>query len=524
MIKDKILKACALALASTLLSGAVTLVGRPALPLEIDAGAIEVEYNMSSSYKSGRYYENLNNLELSGDQARDVLAIAMSQIGYHEGDSDSELDGLDNTGTRDFVEYNLLYGKLDNNQGNGMSYGYYWCASFVNWCLRMAGVDTEASGSEVSCERWYSDASKMGIFKSKGGYIPGAGDIIFFRDSGSSRDATHVGLVRYSDGRSVYTVEGNTSNGGEYSSNGDYVALKQYSLSSSYIVGYAKPSYTGGGSPEKVDYSGGFFSLGDYISSAVITVYADAGLTAASGVTVPAHSVFDVVEIGYGCFKVRHGGTEGYISKDAPKQQLTTSENIYTVNYVSEDGVPMYMPQYRRGDEQKYVYTNSPTREKSGFVGWKMQASPDSVFKPGDKLPNAAVDMTFVAVFDTNYYVVSFKNEDGTLIKQEHGYYGTEFNFPDAPTAPEGYVFAGWDAGAEGVITGNASYTVAFISEDEMVQAGADAETEPEKEPVELDDGAVEIISIVAAGAVMLAIPIALLPVLLTGDKKKRRK
>ncbi len=528
MIKDKILKACALALASVLISGAVTLAGQAPMPLEIEAGAIEVAYNMTASYKSGRYYENLNSLELSGDQARDVLAVAMSQIGYHEGDSDGELDGLGNTGTRDFVEYNVLYGKLDNGQGNGMSYGYYWCASFVNWCLRMAGVDVAASGGEVSCERWYADASQMGIFRSKGGYIPASGDIIFFRDNGSSRDSTHVGLVRYSDGRNVYTIEGNTSNGSEYSSNGDYVALKQYSLSSSYIVGYAKPDYAGGELPEKVDYSGGFFSLGDYISSGEITVYTDSTLGAASGAVIPAHNAFDVVEITDGGFKISANGVEGYISKDAPKLQLTTSESIYTINYLSEDGIPMYMPQYRRADEQKYVYTNTPEREKSGFVGWRMQASPNSIFAPGDKLPNSATDMTFIAVFDTNYYVVSFKNEDGTLIAQKHGYYGTEFSFPEAPAAPEGYVFAGWDAGAEGVITGNASYTAAFVREDEMMQAGADTDTEIQTEestsPITLDEDVAEIVAYIAAGAVMLLIPIALLPFLLTKKTKKRKK
>ena len=526
MIKDKIFKVCTLALAAVTISGAVFFADLSPISLEVDAGAVDVAYDMSASYRSGKYYANLQGLDLSGDEARDVLAIAMSQVGYHEGDSKDELDGLGNAGTRDFVEYNVLSGKYDNGQGNGVSYGYYWCASFVNWCLRMAGVDKMASGSEISCERWYGDANQMGIFRSKGGYVPSPGDIIFFRDNGSSRDSTHVGLVRYSDGKNVYTVEGNTSNGSGYSSNGEYVALKQYSLSSSYIVGYATPKYNAGENARRVDYSGNFLSLGDYISTAEVKIYSDTALATESGNVIPVYTVFEVREVADGYLKVNANGVEGYIGVDSPKAQLTTSENIYTVNYVSESGALMYMPQYRRADEQKYIYTNAPTRDNGGFVGWKMQESPGTMFVPGDKLPNSSADMTFVAVFDTNYYIVSFKNQDGTLIDQVYGYYGTEFSFPPAPDAPEGYVFAGWSADSTGVITGNASYTVAFISEDELADAGAGGETESETEGADesasLDYETAELISTIAAGAIMLAIPVALIPILFV--KKKKRK
>ena len=527
MIKDKILKICAIVLAAVIISGAVAIADLSPLPLEVDAGAVDIAYNMSASYRSGKYYANLQSLNLSGDEARDVLAIAMSQVGYHEGDSEAELDGLGRAGTRDFVEYNVLSGKYDNGQGNGISYGYYWCASFVNWCLRMAGVDNAVSGGEISCERWYGDANEMGIFRSKGGYIPSSGDIIFFRDSGSSRDSTHVGLVRYSDGKSVYTVEGNTSNGSGYSSNGEYVALKQYSLSSSYIVGYAAPRYNASSTAKRVDHSGKFLSLGDYISTEDIKIYSDTALATESGSAISVYTVFEVNEINDGYLKVNANGAEGYIGADTPKAQLTTSENIYTVNYVSEDGALMYMPQYRRADEQKYIYTNAPTRENSGFVGWRMQQSTEAMFAPGDKLPNSSTDMTFVAIFDSNYYIVSFKNQDGTLIDQVYGYYGTEFRFPEAPKVPEGYVFAGWSADSTGVITGNASYTVAFISEDELADAGAGAETESENggkgESASLDYDTAELISTVAAGAIMLAIPIALIPILFVNKKKKRK-
>jgi len=478
MIKENIIKVCILLLSVVLISGSLYAQGGSALPIAIGVGAQDsIGYNMTDSYKSGKYYDNLRALDLSGDQARDVLAIAMSQVGYHEGNADGEFSGLSSAGTRDFVEYNVLYGRLDNNQGNGMSYGYYWCASFVNWCLRLAGVWESASGSEVSCQRWYADCRQRGIFRSRGGYIPSSADIIFFKDNGSSADSTHVGLVRYSDGEYVYTVEGNTSNGSDYSSNGEYVALKKYPLSSGYIVGYATPKYNDNTTSRRVDYSGGFLSLGQYISEEEIKVYTDNALKTDSGNKIPVHTVFSVTEIGDAALKVSLDGKEGYISADTGAIQLTTSESVYTVNYVNENGSMMYLPQYRRAGEQKYAYKNTPKREDSGFVGWKMKDG-SAMFSPGDKLPNSNSDMTFVAVFDSNYYVVSFTNQDGTLIYQAHGYYGTKFDFPEAPEAPEGYVFSGWDTNSEGVITGDASYTVTFVAEDELqgAVAGTDAD------------------------------------------------
>ena len=533
MIKGKFLKITAIMLASVMISGAMIFAEESPLPLEIEVGAVDDVYGISSSYKSGRYYSNLQALHLSGDQARDVVAIAMSQLGYHEGNSEGELDGLGSTGTRDFVEYNVLYGKLDNDQGHGMSYGYYWCASFVNWCLRMAKVDEDASGSFVSCQAWYSDSKKADegrakIFYDKGADIPVEGDIIFFKDPGSSSDSTHVGLVRYSAGGRVYTIEGNTSNGSEYSSNGEYVALKSYDLADDYIVGYARPRYEANKTARRVDRSGAFLSLGDYITTDDITLYADGALSASSGMSIPAHSVLEVTEISDGYLKVKAEGAEGYVSRGAAMLQLTTSESIYTVNYVDESGTPVFNPQYRRAGEQRYIYSNSPSREKHGFVGWRLQGSADSMFKPGDKMPNVTNDLTFVAVFDGTRYLVSFLEADGkTIIDQVHGYYGKTFTFPDAPETPEGYVFVGWSAGTEGVITGNATYTVAFMTEEEFLAANATeaAETEAEeKSPIQLDDMTREIISCVAAGAIMLIIPAVLLPILLVPTKKKRKK
>ena len=89
MTKRKVLRISAVLLA-VILSGAVfaAFCGNDG-SLVIDVAATG-EYDMSDQYKASSFYANLKAVERTGDQAKDVLAIAMSQIGYHEGDSEAD--------------------------------------------------------------------------------------------------------------------------------------------------------------------------------------------------------------------------------------------------------------------------------------------------------------------------------------------------------------------------------------------------------------------------------------------------
>lgn len=477
MIKGRFLRVLSVLIAVMVLGGIYAAKGKSTAPIVLDAGAVHETYGMTKEYKSGRYYQNLAALELSGDQARDVIAVALSQLGYHEGNSTEDFSGESTEGNRDFVEYNVLYGKLDNDQGNGLSYGYYWCASFVNWCFRQAGIPKQATaGAEVSCQRWISDCKTEGIFVSKGGYIPKEGDIIFFKDKGSSVDSTHVGLVRYSDGHSVYTVEGNTSNGSEYSSNGEYVALKSHALSSPYIVGYATPKYEANKTAHRVDRSGGFLSAGQYISLEELILFSDAECKTAINRVVPAHTVFSVTEVSGDVLKVSFEGGTCYAKSTDSTVQISSFQNVYVINYTNDDGQPLFMSQYCIEGQERSIYSNTPKREKSGFVGWKRPDS-ETLLSPGSALGAMSKDVDLVAVWDDNYYIVTFKSHDGTIISQVHGYYGTEYDIPEPPEAPDGSVFFTWGEGADGVIRGSVSYTAEFVSESELESAGAETES-----------------------------------------------
>ena len=201
----------------------------------LSAAAVEPVYKVGEEYAASPYFTALSEVTLTGDGRYDTLAIAFSQLGYHEGDSEAEMDGSNLSGTQNFAEYTRLYGKLDNGEGNGVSYGYSWCAAFVSWCLRHAGVPVEDAVTEVSCRRmteWYREQGRFHARRS--GYLPLPGDLIMFHEGDGV--PTHVGLVVGVEHGRIRVIDGN---GREES-----VAIHEYHRGNAKIYGYCVPDYT----------------------------------------------------------------------------------------------------------------------------------------------------------------------------------------------------------------------------------------------------------------------------------------
>lgn len=418
-------------------------------------------YEASKQYKNSKYYQNLIKTPLSGDQDSDVVAIALSQLGYREGNGDNQLGGTSSDGIRDFVEFNVLYGKIDNNQGNGLSYGYYWCASFVNWCLRQAGVSVKASAAaEISCRRWLQKCQDAGIYREKLIYSPVAGDLIFFKDSDSLVASTHMGIVLYSDAKNVYTIEGNTTDDNVYSDDGCFVALKSYRLNSSYIVGYAHPDYTQKEGVGKVDYSGKELSAGMYVSKSEINIYVSREMSGDVR-TIPAHEVFTVKEIFRDGFRVEYtaGGTtvEGYAPDMSGAVQMNVSGSQKTVEFLDEDGSRCFATNYLLPETQPTVPSETPSRPDAGFVGWRQEGS-DKLLFPGEKISVSGSSTTLYAVWDTELYTVTFKGPDGNVISEVKGYFGEKLDAPTVDGLSQSKKFLGWGVEVTKTIEGNATY------------------------------------------------------------------
>lgn len=157
-----------------------------------------------------------NTYENTGDQRKDILNIALSQMGYTE--------------------------KTRNDTKFGDWGGYPrqpWCANFVSWCARQAEVSQDIlKKSPRARPDYFEVASYPGTE-----YTPQPGDLFF------TRELTHVGFVWYVEGEFFYTVEGNAKFH-DYQIPDDpeedsYYVMSNKRLISDYLFGV--PAYEGGG-------------------------------------------------------------------------------------------------------------------------------------------------------------------------------------------------------------------------------------------------------------------------------------
>ena len=248
-MKKTLSKALALVLAVVLVI--------PANTISVQAASIRdnvPETHYASRYTSyyytyGKFYDNMTKIPLTGDGARDVVAIAASQMGYLEGDSSAGQDGVTG-GSSNMTEY----GAYTNVNGAA------WCASFCSWVMYAAEVtDTRGTESYMARNGYYwsecyvpywsnmlynngryrfSDYDRYSYNSAQASYIPQPGDLIFFTAGYEPLDEGHIGLVAFSDGTYVYTLEGNTSSQDGVESEGGGACFKKYALSSSAIAGY----------------------------------------------------------------------------------------------------------------------------------------------------------------------------------------------------------------------------------------------------------------------------------------------
>ena len=168
-------------------------------------------------------------------KASEIVAIAVSQIGYKEKASNKNLDdNTANAGSANWTKYarDLYAAKYYNGNKNGFA----WCDVFVDWCFFKAYGATE--GQRIECQTGDCGAGctfSMQYYQSKGRFDknPKVGDQIFFRYSGSS-GADHTGIVVEVTSSQIVTVEGNS---------GDQVKKNTYARTYGCIIGYGHPLY-----------------------------------------------------------------------------------------------------------------------------------------------------------------------------------------------------------------------------------------------------------------------------------------
>lgn len=190
----------------------------------------------------------------TGDYREDMIAVALTQVGYQSSNVKTDYDGILDSGSRR-GDCNK-YAKYMGINGNP------WCASFVSWCFFQAGVPeeiltscTEANPGGLSprvkhgeIPVYYMAAlndtqssnhkyiKKYGIRVEHEECNPQRGDLIFFRRKGASLSTTftHLGIVLdHTDGIITY-IDGN---GGDE----DTVKINTIEYNDPYIVAWFTP-------------------------------------------------------------------------------------------------------------------------------------------------------------------------------------------------------------------------------------------------------------------------------------------
>ena len=142
--------------------------------------------------------------------ASNVITIARKNIGYHEKQSNSQLDSFTaNAGDRNFTKF--ARDLAEAGFFNASKQGFEWCAVFVNWCFWiLCGKDREATEKILCQEGPYAAGCEWAAdyFDRHGrlDHTPQLGDQAFF----NNRD--HTGIVSNVDGDDVWIIEGNSDN------------------------------------------------------------------------------------------------------------------------------------------------------------------------------------------------------------------------------------------------------------------------------------------------------------------------
>ena len=176
-----------------------------------------LSYQQTSVYTGSEYHKRLAAIEYTGDYRTDIVQVALSQLGYHEGDSMADYDGSHPTSSGNFSEFARFAG----------TFGGDWCSEFYNWCARVAGVPTNVLGVGRSAlaNNWVAGTNSKyyrwnETIYGGGSYEPKPGDILQWAwdlyDHGPNEALSHTsmfnGATVNDDGTvTFHSIDGNIS-------------------------------------------------------------------------------------------------------------------------------------------------------------------------------------------------------------------------------------------------------------------------------------------------------------------------
>lgn len=117
----------------------------------------------------------------------------------------------------------------------GFNSHVHWCACFTSYIAAECGcIKSGVCPKSAVVSGWIDFYKKQHRWVGRN-YIPHSGDFIIFDWEGDG-EPDHIGIVESCDGKTVYTIEGNSR---------DVCKRKSYARGSGLIYGYGCPNYSG---------------------------------------------------------------------------------------------------------------------------------------------------------------------------------------------------------------------------------------------------------------------------------------
>lgn len=306
-----------------------------------------------------------------------------------------------------------------------------WCADFVTWCAKQAGVSSIASSS--SCYNMY-----MGMKDScERVYSPQKGDIVFFycnKCSSTSGKWCHVGIME----DSTYSIEGNNwsdgtskvQRGKSYNHNGD-LGYRHGDSSGCITRIYLRPNYSKP-APKKWYEDLSLVNLGDSFSARIRNINSDVLLTNFRGnVVIGKHYDYKIARQ---IWNFRRNSNGSYTIKSALNGNCIDLHNFDDFNggniecigengstaqnwfiYQNKDGSYSLRPECSQ-DRVMDIYYGSSS-DGTNLELWQYGNAENQKFvidKCGEVI-NAGEDFT-ASIENTNYWKPIYQDETGNVI------------------------------------------------------------------------------------------------------------
>ena len=189
------------------------------------SSSYNIDNTVTGSTSSGGIAKSVDSSLYGKGTPEAFVKIAQSQLGVIEGNNN-------------YTDY----GKFTGTPNSA------WCAAFVSWVMNQAvgedsnKLNTVLRGGKTAAVQTFWDRFKAANAMSS---TPQVGDVVIYKNNGKS----HTGLVESVDGNNITTIEGNTSGGSGFSSNGGMVARKSFDITDSsseakYLTGFGRPDWS----------------------------------------------------------------------------------------------------------------------------------------------------------------------------------------------------------------------------------------------------------------------------------------